>query len=174
MASSFKIIYADPPWQFKLRSEKGMGRSAENHYSCMSKEDLLALPVASVASKDCALFMWTTDPMLPFALKLMEAWGFQYKTVAFTWTKTTVNGLWHMGTGFWTRANPEMCLLGTRGAPPRVGRGVRQLVVSPVGRHSEKPAEVADRIVELCGDVRRMELFARVRRPGWSAWGNEV
>jgi site-specific DNA-methyltransferase (adenine-specific) len=113
--------------------------------------------------------------MLEDALSVIEAWGFTYKTVAFTWVKTNRSGKgFHFGLGYWTRANPEICLLATRGRPRRVSRSVPNLLVSPLRDHSRKPDEARDRIVELCGDLRRAELFARQKVAGWCAWGDEV
>ena len=172
----YGIIYADPCWTFQTYSEKGKGRSPEQHYACMSLNDISALPVADISAEDCVLFLWATFPMLPQALSVMERWGFAYKTVAFTWAKRTkTDSGWHFGNGYWTRANAEVVLLGTRGHPKRVDKGVRQLVVAPVGAHSAKPPEVRDRIVKLMGDVPRIELFARGRIPdGWDSWGLEA
>lgn len=170
----FSIIYADPPWAFQTYRKGGTSRSAEMHYPCMDLASIKAMPVAELAAEDCCLFMWASDPMLPQALEVMAAWGFTFKTVAFTWAKTTARGNWHFGGGYWTRCNPEMVLLGTRGAPKRASASVRQLVVAPVREHSRKPDDVRDRIVALCGDVPRLELFARSAAPGWTSWGNEV
>jgi N6-adenosine-specific RNA methylase IME4 len=141
----------------------------------MSTEAIRALPVSMIAAPDCALLLWATYPMLPDALSVIEAWGFTYKTVGFTWVKTNRSGRgFHFGLGFWTRANPEICLLATRGRPRRVSRSVPNLLVSPLREHSRKPDEARDRIVALCGDLPRAELFARQKVPGWSAWGDEV
>jgi len=148
----------------------------------MSLADIRALPVADIAATDCALFLWVTDPLLPEGLRLMEAWGFKYKTVAFNWSKMNKSAppsLWteadfFTGLGYWTRANPELCLLGTKGKPKRVSKNVKRLVISPRREHSRKPDEVADRIVRLIGDLPRIELFARQSRQGWSIWGNDT
>ena len=179
--SKFKVIYADPPWTFRTWSEQGKGRSAENHYACMTLQQIRDLPVADLAEEDCALFLWTTDPMLPQALDLIQKWGFTYKTIAFVWAKLNKNApdtLWtaddfFTGMGYWTRANSEFCLLATKGKPQRQSASVRRLVVAPRREHSRKPDEVADRIVALMGDVPRIELFARTTRLGWAVWGNE-
>ena len=179
--SKFSVIYADPPWTFKTWSEQGKGRSAENHYTCMTLQQIRELPVADLAAEDCALFLWATDPLLPQALDLIERWGFNYKTVAFVWAKLNKNApttLWteadfFTGMGYWSRANSELCLLGTKGKPQRQSASVRRLVVAPRREHSRKPDEVADRIVRLMGDVPRIELFARTSQPGWSVWGDE-
>jgi len=171
----YNIIYADCPWQYKVWSKKGQGRSAENHYPTMRIEDICALPVSSMAAPDCALFMWVTFPTLPDAFKVMEAWGFTYKTVAFVWVKRNRKSPgWFWGLGHWTRANAEMCLLATKGKPKRVSAKVHQIIDSPVEEHSKKPDETRRRIVELVGDLPRIELFARQTTPGWDVWGNEV
>ena len=171
----YNVILADPPWSFRAWSSKGMGRSAEQHYPTMRLEDIKALPVSDLAAEDCVLFLWATFPMLKEALEVSEAWGFVYKTVAFTWVKENRKspGLF-WGLGYWTRANAEVCLLATRGSPKRQSAAVHQVILSPVERHSKKPDEVRERIAALMGDVPRVELFARQQTPGWDVWGNEV
>lgn len=124
-------------------------------------------------------FLWATFPNIGEAVKVMEAWGFQYKTAAFVWVKTyPKSGKPFWGMGAYTRANAEVCLLGiSKGFKAKEqikSHAVHQIVEAPVGRHSEKPDEVRRRIVELLGDVPRIELFARERVDGWDAWGNEV
>lgn len=141
----------------------------------MRLEELAALPVSNLADTDCALFLWATFPQLPDALRLIRAWGFSYKTVAFVWLKTNRRShTWFYGLGFWTRSNAEICLLATKGHPKRQAANIHQLIVSPVERHSKKPDEARDRIVALMGDLPRIELFARQKPPGWEVWGNEV
>ena len=148
----------------------------------MTLEEIRELPVSNLAAQDCALFLWTTDPMLPQAVDLIHKWGFNYKTIAFVWAKLNKNApptLWteadfFTGMGYWSRANSELCLLGTRGKPQRHSASVRRLVVAPRREHSRKPDEVAHRIVELMGDVSRIELFARTARLGWANWGDET
>jgi len=140
----------------------------------MLPDNIACIDVGAIAAPDCALFLWATLPMLPEAFSVMESWGFKYKTAAFSWAKTTKHGKWHVGMGYWTRANVELCLLGVKGRPRRINKAVRQLVVSPVRKHSQKPDEVRDRIVTLLGDLPRIELFARERAPGWDAWGLEL
>ena len=141
----------------------------------MSIDELCALPVAELAAKDSALFMWATFPQLPEALRLIRAWGFTYKSVAFVWLKKNKKAdSWFYGLGFWTRANAEICLLATRGRPKRAARDVKQVILSHVERHSQKPEEARRRIEALMGDVPRIELFARASPPGWDVWGNEV
>jgi len=140
----------------------------------MSIDAIKALPVGDLAAKDCALFLWATDPMLPQALEVISSWGFQFKTVAFTWAKTNAKSEgFFTGMGYWTRSNPEQCLFATRGRPKRKAKDVRQLIVSPRREHSRKPDEVRDRIQRLL-DGPYIELFARYHAPGWEAWGNQV
>lgn len=172
---SYNIIYTDNPWEYKVWSKKGQGRSAESHYPTMHLEDICALPVSSIAAPDCALFMWVTFPTLPDAFKVLEAWQFDYKTIAFVWVKRNKKSPgWFWGMGHWTRANAEMCLLATRGKPKRISARVHQIIDTPIEEHSKKPGETRRRIVELMGDLPRIELFARQATPGWDVWGNEV
>ena len=175
MQKKYSVIYADPPWQYKVYSKKGMGRSAESHYPTMTIEDIKALPVEKLADKDCALFLWVTFPCLLEGIETLKAWGFTYKTVAFTWIKQNKKSdslFW--GMGYWTRANAELCLLGTRGHPKRAGKGVHQVIISHIEEHSRKPYEAHRRIMELMGDVSKIELFARRKTVGFDVWGNEV
>lgn len=171
----YNIIYADPPWQYKVYSKKGLGRSAESHYPTMSLEDIQALPVRDLAAADCVLFMWTTIPLLKDCFSVMRAWGFTYKTVAFVWIKKNRKSdslFW--GMGHWTRANAELCMLATIGHPKRRSATVHQVIMSHIEEHSKKPEEARHRIIELVGDLPRIELFARQKTDGWDAWGNEV
>ena len=136
---------------------------------------MCALPVAELAAKDSALFMWATFPQLPEALRLIRAWGFTYKSVAFVWLKKNRKAdSWFYGLGFWTRANAEVCLLATKGHPKRQAADIHQFIISPIEAHSKKPDETRDKIVALMGDLPRVELFARQTSPGWDVWGNEV
>jgi len=170
----YGAILADPPWPWQARSPKGEGRSAKRHYPVMQLDEIKALPVQRIAANDCVLFLWCIDSMLPQALEVIEAWGFTFKTVAFTWVKKNrASDGFFTGMGYWTRANPEMCLLATRGRPCRIARNVQQLVIAPRGRHSEKPAEVHRRIERLVAGPY-LELFARRPVAGWDVWGNEV
>ena len=183
MSKRYGIIYADPPWRFKSYSMKqeaeageAWGRAKEgSHYDVMNTQAICDLPVADIADTNSVLFLWATFPKLPDALQVMEAWGFQYKTVGYTWVKQNPsgNGL-HFGMGYWTRQNAEIVLLGTRGKPKRVSAGVSSVVLTPRGRHSAKPVEVRDRILQLMGDIPRIELFARETAPGWDCIGNEI
>lgn len=174
MTKKYKIIYADPAWTYQDKALAG-NRGACCKYPVMSIEELKKIPIAEMADVDCALFLWVTMPKLNEVFELIEVWGFEYKTVAFTWVKKNKSGLgWFMGMGRWTRANAELCLLATKGNPKRVNASVSQIVDSRIMRHSEKPKEVRHKIVKLMGDVPRIELFARDKIDGWDAWGNEL
>ncbi len=170
----YNIIYADPPWKRDRWSDKAQFKSGERCYPTMDIAELCALPVSDLAAEDCALFMWVVGFELNGALEVMKAWGFEYKTIAFNWIKTNQDTSIFMGLGHWTRQNSEICLMGKRGKPQRARADVMQTIISPRARHSEKPAEIRERIVSLMGDVPRVELFARKHVDGWDAWGNEV
>lgn len=180
----YDIIYADPPWEFRVRSQKGAGRSAENHYKTQSIGFLKDMPIETLCKANCVLLMWATFPCLAQAIELGKAWGFTYKTVTFTWVKTNKNNSnIFMGMGYYTRSNVEIVLLFTRGKPlKRKANGVPQVLISPRGKHSEKPDEIRKRIVRLFGEVNRLELFARQNLSndnanifeGWDVFGNEV
>jgi N6-adenosine-specific RNA methylase IME4 len=175
----YKVIYADPPWTFATYSRKGKGRSPEAYYDCMSLADIKGLPVGEWAADDCVLLLWATDPLLQKAFEIIEAWGFTYKTVGFYWAKTKKPEPFYnersffMGLGFWTRANPELCLLATHGSPRRRRADVPKLIVSPRREHSRKPDEVYDRIEALC-EGPYLEMFARSSRSAWCSWGLEA
>jgi N6-adenosine-specific RNA methylase IME4 len=171
----YSVIYADPPWSYKTYSDKGKDRSAEKHYPTMSIDDICALPIVDLAADNAILFLWATFPSLDVAFKVIQAWGFTYKTVAFVWIKQNRKAeslFW--GLGYWTRANAEICLLATKGTIKRISASVHQVITSHIEQHSKKPDEARIRIVELVGDLPRIELFARERAPGWDVWGNEV
>lgn len=130
MTGTYEIIYADPPWRYSAKKVQG---AAENHYPTMSIDELCALPVAELAAKDSALFMWATFPQLPEALRLIRAWGFTYKSVAFVWLKKNKKAdSWFYGLGFWTRANAEVCLLATKGHPKRQAADIHQFIILPL------------------------------------------
>lgn len=141
----------------------------------MPLDEICALPVSKYAADNCALFLWVTFPKLEEAFEVIKAWGFEYKTVAFVWIKQTKkSGLWFTGLGWWTRNNAEICVIATKGRPQRNSRKVHQLIISPIEQHSKKPDIVRDKIVELMGDLPRLEMFARQAPDGWDVWGNEV
>jgi N6-adenosine-specific RNA methylase IME4 len=170
----YKVIYADPPWYFKSYSKKGEGRNATKHYQCLNLSDIISLPIKRIAENDATLLMWVTDPFLQKAFEVIEGWGFTYKTVAFTWVKTNKKSPGYFtGLGYWTRSNPEMCLLATKGKPKRMASDVQQLVVSKLREHSRKPDEMYDKVERLL-EGPYIELFARNKRDNWDSWGNEV
>lgn len=165
-------IVADPPWPFAVRSERGKQRSAERHYATMTIEAIAELGplVRGVAARDCVLFLWVTQPTLFETRQVIESWGFQYRTIAFTWAKTTLAGKAASGLGYWSRAGSEVCLLAARGRPKRIAKNVPQLLLAPRRAHSEKPIEIHHRIQRLVAGPF-LELFARETVLGWTAWG---
>lgn len=166
----YQIIYADPPWQGAVYF-----RSSSSAYPLMPTTQICNLPVRNLTHPDSFLFLWTTMNRIPHALRVIEAWGFCYITNGFTWVKTnTKSGSFVVGLGAWTRHNAELCLLAKKGHPKRQSAAVKSLVVAPRQRHSQKPNIIRKRIVELCGDLPRIELFARQKEPGWDCWGNEL
>jgi N6-adenosine-specific RNA methylase IME4 len=172
----FPVIYADPPWAFKVWGNAGKGHAgglAENHYGTLSVAEIAALPIGQLAAKDAVLFLWCVWPELPGALDVLKAWGFEYKTAGFVWVKQnkSSDGLFY-GMGYWTRANSEVCILATKGKPARVDADVQQVIVSPIGRHSEKPQEARKRIEKLLLGPY-FEAFGRAAAPGWWIWGAE-
>jgi N6-adenosine-specific RNA methylase IME4 len=172
MNEKYNIIYADPPWKYERSKVEG---SAEDHYPVMEIEDICNLPIADITDKDAVLFLWATFPKLPEALRVIDAWGFKYKSVGFVWIKKNRKAdSFYFGLGFWTRGNAEICLLATKGHPHRKSAFVHQLIVSPIEYHSKKPDIARDKIVELLGDLPRIELFARDKTSGWDVWGNEI
>jgi len=168
----YQIIYADPPWKYQDQNCQG---TMANHYKGMELKDIKQLPVKNIIADNCILFLWVTYPFLKEGLEVMEAWGFTYKTIAFQWIKKNKSDCgFFFGLGRWTRGNSEPCLLATKGKPHRVNKAVSQLVFSPLTKHSQKPFIIRNRIVELVGDLPRIELFARQKTEGWDVWGNEV
>lgn len=173
--NKYKVIYADPPWKYNTW-KVGMG-TAEKHYPTMKTEQIIEMKdtIQKISDKDCILFMWVTFPCLLEGLKVIKEWGFTYKTCGFTWVKRNkVSDTWFFGMGHWTRANAEICLIATKGRIERKSNKVAQLVDTHIEEHSKKPDIVRDRIVELVGDLPRIELFARQTEKGWDCWGNEV
>lgn len=173
----YSIIYADPPWKYnssanhKTRFRGG----ACGHYDLMSMEEIKKLPIQDIAADNCALFMWCTFPFLEEQIKLFSHWGFKYRTLGFSWIKTNPkNGKPFFGVGYYAKSNCEVCLMGIKGKMKPVSNKISSVVISPRREHSRKPDEVRDRIVQLFGDLPRVELFARQRVEGWDAWGNEV
>lgn len=167
----FGVIVADPEWKWQAYNDiTGGSRAAANHYPVSSTELIMARDVPAISSADCILFLWATNPMLPEAMAVMEAWGFRYKS-NLVWVKDKI------GTGFWNRGQHEFLLIGTRGKPvaPHMGTQLPSAIFAPRGRHSEKPEAVAEWIERLWPNTPKIELNRRgPPRPGWEAWGNEA
>lgn len=178
----YSILYADPPWSYSDKAIAGNGRwaGAENHYPCMDLGAICALEmegrtVSEFAADDAVLFLWATFPMLPSAMAVIAAWGFEYKTAAFVWIKKYADGSPALGLGNYTRQNAEVCLLAKRGkGVERKSASISSVIESPRMEHSRKPGVVRDRIIELLGDLPRIELFGREKIEGWDVWGNEA
>lgn len=175
----YKIIYADPPWTYRVWSKAtGLKRSAQSHYQTMNKEELQKMKdvIQKISAKDSVLLMWVTPPCLEEGLELIKEWGYTYKTIAFSWVKQNKKSdslFW--GMGYYTRANIELCLLATKGKTlERKSKSVHQVIMSKIREHSRKPDEIRDKIVELFGNIPRIELFSRQKIEGWDCWGNEV
>ena len=168
----YNIIYADPAWSY---NDKKCNGNCEDHYRTMSLQEMKDLPVQDMCADDCVIFMWITYPMIQEGLELMKSWGFKYKSIGFQWIKLNKkNGKPFFGLGRWTRGNTEACFIGVKGKPKRQSAAVSQLVMTPIREHSRKPDEVRDKIVELMGDLPRLEMFSRTQTEGWDVWGNET
>ena len=179
----YKIIYADPPWSYYNDSTavkdcttvKGMRRPP---YSVMSSNEIMNLPVKQISDENSILFIWTTDYHLAKCIDVIKSWGFEYKTVGFVWAKKNKKGLPVCFMGAYTmKSGSELCLLATRGKDAHklvIKHNIRSLIESQREHHSKKPDEVRNRIVELVGDLPRVELFARNESDGWHIWGNEL
>lgn len=173
----YNIIYADPAWSYKDKRDKHtrLSGGASVHYKTMDISDIKALPIQNIADDNCMLFLWVTFPNLQEGLDVIKSWGFKYKTLGFSWIKTNKkNGKPFFGIGYYTKSNCEVCLIAVKGKPIKISNYISSVVIEPIGKHSEKPASVREKIVELCGDIPRVELFARTKTKGWDVWGNEV
>lgn len=175
MEKKYQIIYADPPWTYEktggTTNSRGM---AKQFYQTMSIEDICNLPIGEIADENSALLLWATYPKLPTALKVIESWGFQYFGLGFEWIKKTKNGKDFFGMGYWTRANSEPLLLAFKGKLKPLRHDIRQIVEAEKEEHSKKPDIFKEKIIQLIGDLPRIELFARQKTEGWDVWGNEV
>jgi len=176
MTKKYSIIYADPPWSFNSVKPGGSMKSgAAAKYPTMTLEQMKKLDVPAICEKDCVLIMWYVSSQPQEALDLVKAWGFTLKNMnCFIWQKLTTNLMPHFGMGYWTRAGAECTLIAVRGKPKSENKAIRQVRAEMLGEHSEKPAVFRDEIVRLCGDLPRLEMFARCVPAGWDVWGNEV
>ncbi len=174
----YQIIYADPPWSYNDKRNKHprMCGGALSHYETMSLNKIKALPLASITADTAVLFLWVTFPLLKEGLEVLESWGFKYKTLGFSWVKTNKkNGKPFFGIGYYAKSNCEVCLMAIKGKTTKpTSNKVSSVIIAPRREHSRKPDEARERIVELFGDLPRIELFARQQTPGWDVWGNEV
>jgi len=197
----YSIIYADPPWKYNSRAnhKTRFRGGACGHYPLMSMDAIRALPIPELGDRTAALLMWCTFPYLADQIKLFDHWGFRYRTQFLTWTKLNKrghdqpkddpnytpgkpyvlyrDGLFHsvfFGTGYYAKANPEICLLGMRGQLPTISDMASSVILAPIGEHSQKPDEAYERIEQVFGDVPRIELFARQTAPGWDVLGNQI
>lgn len=179
----YQIIYADPPWSYYNDSTakpncttiKGMRRPP---YEVLNSKTIMLLPVKNITAENAILFIWTTDYHLQKCLDVIKAWGFEYKTVAFSWLKKTKKGMPVCFMGAYTmKSGIEICLLATKGKKVHTlvkRHNVRALIESKREKHSKKPDETKTRIIDLLGDLPRIELFARQKTEGWDVWGNQV
>lgn len=172
-----QVFLVDPPWAYNARNNPGTRfcLGVHGHYPVMTVEEICALSVKSIAAPDAVLFLWGTWPKLPWALRVMESWGFTYKTVGFVWVKVNKDGSPWFGVGYYQKSNTEFCLLGTRGKVLKPAtNGVSQIILAQRGPHSQKPEEARRRIELLYPTQRKVELFARQEAEGWTCLGNEI
>jgi len=172
----YNIIYADPPWRTKSFKERKDGFLSRNlPYPQMADDNIKKLKVSEIAAENCMLFLWCIDSRVPIVCEIMESWGFSFKCVGFVWAKKakTTSGF-NGGFSSYTKRDCEFCFIGARGGYFNNSRGVNQIILEPKRAHSQKPDIIRKRIVELCGDLPRVELFARERAEGWHTWGNEI
>ena len=182
----YGLIMADNPWQFENWSKKGEAKNPSSQYKCMTMDEILSLPVGHLAAKDCAIWFWATNPMLPHALQVLSAWGFTYKTAGH-WAKMTeasykvlgplgniIQGKQSFGNGYLLRCAGEPYLIGTVGNPKQHSKSIRSVIIAPARDHSRKPEEAYVEAEKLFGDVPKLDLFSRQVRPGWDQFGDEV
>lgn len=177
--NKYNVIYADPPWEYKQSGGSKLRGTAAQHYNTMLTKEICDLPVRNLCNEKSICFIWATFPNILEAVEVMKAWGFEYKTAAFVWVKKNKKSdtpFWGMGA--YTRANAEVCLLGiskkTRAKEIVKRKNIHQIIYSAIREHSRKPDETRERIVQLLGDVPRIELFARQQIKGWDCWGDEI
>ena len=174
MNKKYNIIYADPPYHFKNYNDKTATKWVGQHYPVMSLQEIKDLNIQKISDNNCILSLWVTFPMLSHGLDIIKKWGFKYKTVAFTWIKTTKKNKPFIGMGYWTRSNAEICLLATKGKIKRISASVSQIIIAPREKHSKKPDIARNKIIELVGNLNRIELFATKKVSGWDCIGYEI
>lgn len=170
----YNVIYADPPWKYANGGVPSGGVDAQ--YQTMKIDDIKSMDIRSISENDCILFLWATFPMLKQALDVIQSWGFKYKTLGFSWLKLNKDGSPFFGIGYYTRSNQQVCLIATRGKAHSLvkSKSLSSFVSTQRTRHSQKPQVFKDKIVQLVGDIPRIQLFARKRTNGWDCWGNQV
>jgi N6-adenosine-specific RNA methylase IME4 len=168
----FDLIMADPPWSFDNFSAKGEVKNAKAQYDCTPIDWIKDLPVGVLAADNCLLWLWATNPMLPEAMRALDAWGFTFKTAGH-WVKRTTHGKLAFGTGYILRCAGEPFLIGTRGQP-KTTRSTRSVIEGPIREHSRKPDEAFAAAEKLMPDAKRIELFSRQQRADWTVWGNQT
>lgn len=172
----YDVILADPPWRYNDNEDQHpKRRHVTKKYSTLTRKQIMAVPVGNLAADNCALFMWATWPTIEDAFPVIEAWGFEYRTIAWVWVKLNKSSVgFFTGLGYYTRSNSEPCLLAVKGSMPPAVKNIHSLIVTPVRQHSRKPDEQYPKIEALYPDANKIELFARREHPGWDVWGNEV
>ena len=177
----YNIIYADPPWQYSdtrsgsgFKNPNGAG-GCEKHYKTLPLKSICEIDVKNITANNSMLFLWCTSSLLDYGFEVMKYWNFKFKNVGFVWVKLTKDkSKPYSGMGHYTNQNAEFCFIGLKGKYWRQAKNVKQIIQEPRREHSRKPDCVRNRIVELCGDLPRIELFARQKTPGWDVWGNQV
>lgn len=174
----YQIIYADPPWRYRDKRKNPKTDRPRKYggigYPTMAVEEICELPVKNISDDNCILFIWVTFPILEEVFKVIKAWGFEYKTLGFSWIKINKNdGKPFFGIGHYTKSNCEVCLIGLKGKVKPISDQISSVIISKRGIHSEKPHIIREKIVKLCGDLPRIELFFRYNIPGWDCWGDE-
>lgn len=163
----FSVIYADPPWRYEHVETEN--RAIENQYPTMALTEICEMPLSSLSANDCVLFLWATSPKLAEAMQVLDAWHFNYRTCA-VWDKEKI------GMGYYFRQQHELLLVATRGEPgtPETSERIGSVIRVPRGKHSEKPEKFYQVIEAMYPNAKRLELFARIEREGWTSWGNEI
>lgn len=163
----YDIIYADPPWRYDFSNSKS--RKIENQYPTMTIDEICSLDVKNITNKDCILYIWATAPKLLEALKVINAWGFEYKTQAI-WDKEII------GMGYWFRGQHEILIVATKGkvSPPEQKLRVSSVIKEKRTKHSKKPIYIRSLIEMWYPNYNKLEMFARESGEKWDVWGNEV
>lgn len=169
----YGAIYADPPWSYQMRSDKGYEKSPESHYDTMADDEILSLPVGDLAQRDCLLWLWAVWPKLPLAMACIEAWGFTFVTGG-TWVKTAKAGGLRIGTGYTLRTACEPFLIARTGKPQARLTDVPNVIMACPREHSRKPDEARAIVERMTPRAFRCELFARAAWPGNDVWGNQT